>query len=159
MLETQVPFFFNFQGSGYIADIDAFRFIKEAEVYSSQSGTQLVKNGKAVGFIQAGDYIGYENFTFPDEFDMVEINLAVPQAANDPNDRIILTIGDPQGLKLAYLIPNATGGWNSYQKQQFNVGALRAAGYEGSTVDFYLTFEGTGFVVDIDSFHFYKSDQ
>ncbi|NBB79489.1 MAG: carbohydrate-binding protein [Verrucomicrobia bacterium] len=152
-----VDFYFNFEGSGYIADLDAFRFIKEAENYDAQSGTQLVENGDAVGYINAGDNFGYNDFTLPDDFDTIEINLAVPAYQNNSDDRIILTWGGPQGLKLAYLKPNATGGWSNYEKQQFNVGGLEA--FAGSTADLYFTFEGTGYIVNIESFRFLKSGQ
>jgi hypothetical protein len=150
-----VDLYFTFEGTGYIVDIDSFRIVPartQAENYDVQSGTQLTGGGTAVGYINAGDYIGFLNYQLPDSFDDVEIVLAVPESANDPDDRIILTLGGPDGLKLAYLIPSPTGGWSDFQVQRFNAGALNA--YAGNTIDLYFTFEGTGFVVDIDSFRF-----
>ena len=162
-------FYFTFEGSGYIVDIDKFRFVDssnptiEGENYDDQSGTRLTNGGQAVGYIQAGDYMGYE-LTLPDEFDSIEITLAVPFWASDPDDRIILTWGGAEGLKLAYLQPTPTLGWLDFQTQVFNAGALPiyAGSYSGAPgpgSGFYLTFEGSGYIVDIDSFRFFQSGE
>jgi len=154
-----LDFYFTFEGNGFISDIDSFRFIDstlvttEAEDYTDQSGTQLTSGGTAVGFIQAGDYFGFEDFVLPQNFNSVDISLALDSTAVDANDRIILTLGGPQGLKLAFLTPSATSGWSDFQIQTFNAGALNA--YAGQTIDLYFTFEGTGFICDIDSFKFF----
>lgn len=104
----------------------------EAEAFDVQSGTQLVQQGAAVGYINAGDYFGFNNYELPASFDSIEVDLAVDPNASNSNDAIVLTWGGRFGLKLAYLYPQSTGGWNNYETQTFPAGALRAA-YAGNT--------------------------
>ena len=120
----------------------------QAEDYDDQNGVRLSNGGTAVGYIQDGDYIGFNNLDFGNEGGK---SITVWASSNTNGGTIEYRLGSPTGDLVGTVdIPN-TGGWTSFESFTVN----NTAGFIYNTVDIYLVFRGgSGFLLDIDRFSF-----
>ena len=130
----------------------------QAEDFDDQRGIKLSNNGTAVGFIQDGDYIGFNRLNFDDEdsrsAEGVRLggrSINIRASSNTSGGTIEYRLGSPTGTLVGTVdIPN-TGGWTSFESFTVN----NTAGFIFDTVDIYLVFRGgDGFLLDVDEFSF-----
>lgn len=123
---------------------------KQAEYYSSQSGTRVIdqagaESGKRIGDISNNDWLAYTPMSLSG-ITTVRYRLSSPSGGGT----IELRAGSPTGTLLATTpVPN-TGGWDNYQSTPaVNVTAL------AGTHTLYLVFKGSSNNwFDLDSFTF-----
>ncbi|GGM27622.1 MULTISPECIES: ThuA domain-containing protein [Micromonospora] len=111
---------------------------KQAEYYSSQSGTRVIdqaaaESGKRVGDISNNDWVAFTPMSLSG-ISTVSYRLSSPSGGGT----IELRAGSPTGTLLATTPVPSTGGWNNYQSTPpVNVTAL------AGTHQLYLVFKGS----------------
>ncbi|MEU5907300.1 ThuA domain-containing protein [Micromonospora sp. NPDC047467] len=112
---------------------------KQAEYYSSQSGTRVVdqsgaESGKRVGDISNNDWIAFSPMSLSG-ITSVSYRLSSPSGGGS----IELRAGSPTGTLLATTTVPSTGGWDNYQ----STAPVSVAATSG-TQTLYLVFKGSG---------------
>ncbi|SMD43726.1 Por secretion system C-terminal sorting domain-containing protein [Aquiflexum balticum DSM 16537] len=132
--------------------------IVQAEDFSEQSGIQLSNSGGAVGYVNNGDYIQFDNVTFG----RGPLSGQITASSNTAGGTVEFRIGSPQGNLIATAkIPN-TGGWTRFLP--FDIAVIDPNIYADGTTylgnkTLYLVFKGgSGFLLDVDNFIFEDSD-
>ena len=124
---------------------DAFIQI-EAEDFCNQSGIEVV--GTAVGFINNGDWVSYNNVDFNSGVDSIEMSVA----SGNSGGTIEVREGSTLGTLLGTVEVPATGSFTTWKTVKANV--LETSGEK----DIYLMFTGgSGALFDIDWFTFSSS--
>ena len=124
---------------------------RQAEHYSTQSGTALydkatAEGGKAVGDIHNGDWIAFQPYALGGE-----TRFTARVASGGSGGTLSVRTGSPTGSVIGSVAVPVTGGWETFT----DVSATLANVPTGS-VTLYLTFagSGTGYLFDLDAFTF-----
>ncbi|WP_113925853.1 carbohydrate-binding protein [Cognataquiflexum aquatile] len=132
--------------------------IVQAEDFSNQTGIQLSNSGAAVGYVNNGDYIQFDNVAFG----RGPLSGQIIASSNTTGGTVEFRIGNPNGILMATAkIPN-TGGWTKFQ--QFDIEVVDPESFKNGSVylgdeSLYLVFRGgSGFLLDVDNFIFEDSD-
>lgn len=110
-----------------------------ATSYSDQSGTQNetctdVGGGQDVGYIDNGDYLGYQNVDFGTGVNTVRLRFATLTTAT--NDQVEFHLDSTTGPLVGTLTLQPTGGWQNWTTQTTSI-----SGASG-THSIYLVFKG-----------------
>jgi pectate lyase len=120
----------------------------EAEDYGSQSGIQTEacdEGGEDVGYINDGDWIGFNNVDFGSGAD----GFTARVASNASGGTIEIRLDDAGGIQVGSCSVSNTGGWQTYTDVSCSV-----SGASGEH-DLYLTFSGgDGYLFNINHFSF-----
>jgi hypothetical protein len=124
----------------------------QAELFSSQSGVQVVNasganGGARLGYIAAGDWAGYNNVNVGGA---ISLRARVSSAGN--GGTLQVRTGSQTGPIIGSVAVPVTGGWDTYT----NV-TTTLSGVPAGTANVYLTFAGSGNLFDVDEFTFVKS--
>lgn len=117
----------------------------QAENYDKQSGIQKSNGGSAVGYINNGDYIVFEDF----DYDGAN-SVSVQVSSNTTGGTIQFRSGSATGGDLLgeVTITN-TGGWSNFKEFAGTIDD------DSNNSDLYLVFKGgDGYLFDVDSFSF-----
>ncbi|MEH0153304.1 carbohydrate-binding protein [Limibacter armeniacum] len=144
-----VTFKWSGQSGGGTTTINAYSTI-EAENYSSESGTQLEScsdtgGGQDVGWIDAGDYLNYNQVDFGSGAASVEVRMASDASYTGS---IEFRLGSTTGTLIGTLSTNNTGGWQSWETRSVNVSG--ASGVQ----NLYLVFNGGSGIANLNWFKF-----
>ncbi|MGD1842161.1 MAG: carbohydrate-binding protein [Thermonemataceae bacterium] len=128
----------------------------EGESFDTQNGVQLSNNGNAVGFIQDGDWISFDNVAFG----RGPLEGRIRASSNTNGGTVEFRIDSPTGLLIATANITNTNGWRSFQNFDINVLEDYSDGTVFlSTQDLYLVFRGgNSFLLDVDQFSFTSAD-
>jgi uncharacterized protein YjdB len=130
----------------------------QAEDYSTQSGIQLSNSGSAVGYVNNGDYIQFDNVTFG----RGPLSGRIIASSNTKGGGVEFRIGSPDGTLIAKSEITNTGSWTKFQP--FDIEVIDPENYTDGTIylgdeSLYLVFKGdSGYLLDVDSFIFEDSD-
>ena len=126
---------------------------RQAEHYSSQSGTSQItktgaEGGKTVGDINNGDWIAFQPYALGG---VARVSARV--SSGGVGGTLTVRAGSATGAVLgAMTVPN-TGGWETFTDVATNL-----AGVPAGTTTLYLTFSGgAGALFDLDAFTFSKT--
>ncbi|MEO6081999.1 MAG: PQQ-dependent sugar dehydrogenase [Umezawaea sp.] len=127
---------------------------RQAEHYTTQSGTGLfdkasAEGGRTVGDIHNGEWIEFDNYN------LTGVNRFTARASSaGAGGTITVRTGSPTGPALGTLTVPVTGGWETFTE----VSTALTAGTR-ATDKLYLTFagSGTGYLFDLDAFTFATS--
>jgi len=110
-----------------------------------QSGVQVSGGGSAVGFIEDGDWIRFDDF----DYDGAQ-SITISASSGRNGGTIEIRTGSPTGGDLlGSLSVTNTGGWTNFQNFSTNIDD------DSSNSDLYLVFTGgSGYLLDINSFEF-----
>jgi len=126
---------------------------RQAEHYSSQSGTtQITKaeaeGGKTVGDINNGDWIAFQPYALGG---VVRVSARV--SSGGVGGTLTVRSGSATGTVLGTMTMPNTGGWETFTDVATNLASVPAG-----TTTLYLTFSGgTGALFDMDAFTFSKT--
>ena len=128
----------------------------EAEDYDLESGTRTGEFAGAVGYIEDGDYIAFEDV----DFGRGPLSGEVRASSDRAGGRIEFRTGSPDGILVAEAEVGGTGGWSAFV--DFPVEVVNDYG-DGTaflgTRDLYLVFRGArGYRFDVDAFSFVSAD-
>ena len=118
----------------------------EAESYNSQVGTQLeactdTGAGQDVGFVDAGDYLAFNNIDFGSGASSVQLRLA---SAATFSGTVELRLGSPTGTLIGTVGTASTGGWQTWQTNTATISG--ASGVK----NLYLVFQGGAGIANIN---------
>lgn len=120
----------------------------EAESYSSQSGTQLEncsEGGQNVGYIENGDYLVFNNFSFGNGVNSFKARVA----SGSGGGSIELRLDSLDGPVVGTCSVSGTGGWQTWGDAICQVSAA------GGTHNLYMKFTGgSGYLFNINWFQF-----
>ncbi|MFD8496717.1 carbohydrate-binding protein [Amycolatopsis sp. NPDC059657] len=127
---------------------------RQAEHYSTQSGTGLfdktpAEGGRTVGDIHNGDWIAF------DPYHLTGANRFTARVSSaGAGGTITVRTGSPTGQALATVTVPVTGGWETFTEVSAALTSVPT-----TTGTLYLTFagSGTGYLFDLDSFTFGSS--
>jgi glucose/arabinose dehydrogenase/PKD repeat protein len=125
---------------------------RQAEHYSSQSGTSLItktaaEGGRTVGDITDGDWIAFQPYALAG---LTRFTARV--SSGGVGGTLTVRAGSATGTVLGSVpVPN-TGGWETFVDVSTGL-----AGAPAGTTTLYLTFSGTGALFDVDAFTFSKT--
>lgn len=127
----------------------------EAEDYTSAFGVRPGGSGVAVGYIEDGDYLIFEDVDFGED---QLYNGIVRASSRTEGGTIEFRLGSTVGPLLATAAITGTGGWSSFRNFEIDL-AFAFDSYSGGTppgtVDLYLIFTGGGgYLFDVDNFVF-----
>ncbi|MGM1064920.1 PQQ-dependent sugar dehydrogenase [Saccharothrix sp. Mg75] len=123
---------------------------RQAEHYSTQSGTGLydkaaAEGGRTVGDIQNGDWIAFEPYALGGT-----TRFAARVSSAGAGGTISVRTGSPTGAVLGTVTVPVTGGWETFTEV-----STALSGVPTGTVVLYLTFAGgTGTLFDVDAYTF-----
>ncbi|WP_461118513.1 PQQ-dependent sugar dehydrogenase [Saccharothrix stipae] len=123
---------------------------RQAEHYSTQSGTALydkaaAEGGRTVGDIQNGDWIAFEPYALGSS---ARFTARVSSAG--AGGTLSVRAGSPTGTVLGTVTVPVTGGWDTFTDVSTNLSNVPAG-----TFTLYLTFAGgTGTLFDLDAYTF-----
>ena len=128
----------------------------EAEAYDLQSGTRPGQFAGAVGYIEDGDYVAFEDVAFGRGPLAGEVRASSKRAGGT----IEFRVDAPDGLLVAEAAIAGTGGWSTFETFPVEVLEDYTDGTAFlSTRDLYLVFRGGGgFLFDVDAFSFTPAD-
>ncbi|WP_373520195.1 ThuA domain-containing protein, partial [Aquiflexum sp.] len=139
------------------SSFDPYSFV-QAEDFSTQTGIQLSNSGAAVGYVNNGDYIQFDNVTFG----RGPLSGQIIASSNATGGIIEFRTGSPDGILIATAEISNTGGWLTFQS--FDIEVVDPESYADGTVylgdeSLYLVFKGgSGYLLDVDRFIFEDSD-
>ena len=118
----------------------------EAESYNNQVGTQLeactdTGAGQDVGYIDAGDYLLFNNIDFGSGASSVQLRLA---SAATFNGTVELRLGSPTGTLIGTVGTGNTGGWQTWVT---STGSISGA---SGVQNLYLVFQGGAGIANIN---------
>ena len=120
----------------------------EAEDYDAQQGTQLGESGRAVGYLEDGDWIRFDSLDFGNQG---AASIAVHASSNTDGGTIEIRLESPTGDLVGTVDVSSTGGWSEFEYFRAN----HTAGFIYNRVTLYLVFKGdSGFLLDLDEFRF-----
>jgi glucose/arabinose dehydrogenase/PKD repeat protein len=127
---------------------------RQAEHYSTQSGTGLfdkavAEGGRTVGDIHNGDWIAFQ------PYNLTGANRVTVRASSaGAGGTVTVRTGSPTGPALGTVTVPVTGGWETFTEVSAALTNVPAA-----TGTLYLTFagSGTGYLFDLDAFTFGSS--
>ncbi|ONI80762.1 glycosyl hydrolase [Saccharothrix sp. ALI-22-I] len=123
---------------------------RQAEHYSTQSGTALydkaaAEGGRTVGDIQNGDWIAFDPYALGSS---TRFTARVSSAGS--GGTLSVRAGSPTGTVLGTVTVPVTGGWDTFTDVSTNLSNVPAG-----TFTLYLTFAGdTGTLFDLDAYTF-----
>ncbi|QQQ73978.1 PQQ-dependent sugar dehydrogenase [Saccharothrix sp. 6-C] len=123
---------------------------RQAEHYSTQSGTALydkaaAEGGRTVGDIQNGDWIAFEPYALGTS---TKFTARVSSAGS--GGTLSVRTGSPTGTVLGSVTVPVTGGWETFTDVSTTLSNVPSG-----TVTLYLTFAGgTGTLFDVDAYTF-----
>ncbi len=116
----------------------------QAENYDGQNGIQISGGGTAVGYIQNGDWIRFEDF----DYDGAS-SVSVRASSGKTGGTIEFRAGGTSGDLLGQVSVINTGGWSNFQDFTGSISD------DSNNSDLYLVFKGgSGYLFDVDSFSF-----
>ena len=120
----------------------------QAENYDSEEGIQKSNNNTAVGYIQDGDWIKFDDFDHSGA-----TSITVRASSGSSGGTIQFRKGSSTGGNLlAEVEVSGTGGWTNFQEFTADITG------SSSNSDLYIVFTGgSGYLLDIDSFEFNNS--
>lgn len=124
----------------------------QAEAYDGQRGIKLSNGGRAVGFIQDGDYIYFDNLDFSDG-DPYLISATLRVASNTSGGQIEWRLGSPTGELAGVADVSNTGGWTSFENVTISNINTPTIVNEPQTV-YFIFRGGAGYLLDVDEFSF-----
>ncbi len=92
----------------------------EAESYSLMSGIQFENSNTTIGFIDAGDWIAYNNIDFGTGPSSIVINVAKYSTGG----RLELRIDDLNGSLIGTFTPESTNSWTSFTEQSCKINSV-----------------------------------
>jgi hypothetical protein len=126
--------------------------------FSSQRGIQPSNLGKAVGYINDGDYIRFDQVAFG----RGPLTGQIIASSNAEGGTIEFRTGSPSGTLIARAEISTTGGWRKFAP--FDIMVTEPESYSDGTVflgdqTLFLVFKGaaSGYLFDVDSFTFEKT--
>jgi beta-glucosidase len=122
----------------------------EAEYYKSMSGIQVEscsEGGSNIGYIQDGDYTGYDSIDFGNGRNKVDIRFASNTTGG--NVEIVLDSEDGQSIGTLSLI--GTGGWQNWSTLTSEIPVI-----SGKHPVFLKFSGGTGYLFNLNWFRFYN---
>ncbi|MGD1839944.1 MAG: carbohydrate-binding protein [Thermonemataceae bacterium] len=123
----------------------------QGEDFSAQSGIEPTNNDNAVGFINNGDWIVFNNVAFGQG----PGSGTVRASSNTSGGTVEFRTGSPTGTLVATTQVTNTGSWTSFQNFNINVLNDYSTGSALGTKNLYLVFKGNdSFLLDVDSFDF-----
>ncbi|MGB3466070.1 MAG: ThuA domain-containing protein [Cyclobacteriaceae bacterium] len=137
--------------------IDPYNTV-QAEDFSAQSGTRTGGSGIAVGYINDGDFIRFDNV----DFGRGPTSGVIRGASKTSGGQVEFRTESVNGPLLATADIAGTGGWSTFQN--FSINVLNADSYENGTVflgtqTLFVVFRGgNGFLFDVDEFSFSTAD-
>lgn len=128
----------------------------EAEAYDAESGTRTGAFAGAVGYIEDGDYITFDNVAFGRGPLAGEVRASSDRAGGT----IEFRVDAPDGILVAEAEIGSTGGWSDFETFPIEVVNDYSDGTAFlSTQDLFLVFRGgEGFLFDVDAFSFTPAD-
>ena len=120
----------------------------EAEDYSQQSGIQTTSGGSAVGYIEDGDYIMFDNVTFSSAVETLNARVA----SNTSGGTMSIHLNNLNASAVCSVPVSNTGGWTSWVIESA-AGAIPAGTY-----GVYARFSG-GYLFDVDWIQFAGSPE
>ncbi len=94
--------------------VNAFT-LREAEDYNADNSIMLVDGGQAVGYLDAGSYLAYNNVQFAETPALsIELRIAKKEAGGE----IEVRLDTPDGEVVCRLSPTTTGSWTDYTPQR-----------------------------------------
>jgi len=124
---------------------------RQAEHFSSQSGTALydkaaAEGGKTVGDIHNGDWIAFQPYALAGE-----TRFTARVSSGGSGGTLSVRTGSPTGAVLGTATVPNTGGWETFTDVSATLSNIPAG-----TSTLYLTFagSGTGYLFDLDAFSF-----
>ncbi|WP_375583991.1 carbohydrate-binding protein [Cyclobacterium xiamenense] len=126
--------------------------------FSGQRGIQPSNLGKAVGYINDGDYIRFDQVAFG----RGPLTGQIIASSNTAGGTIEFRTGSPSGTLIARAEISTTGGWRKFAP--FDIMVTEPESYSDGTVflgdqTLFLVFKGaaSGYLFDVDSFSFEKT--
>jgi hypothetical protein len=138
------------QGGVGVANIDWFKFhrnalgVTEAKTYEGQNGTLPI--GTAVGSLDTGDWLQYNNIDFGGGVSNFVANIAVDNTY--VGRQIQIRLDSLTGTLVGTLITSGTGGWGNFTDQSAAVNGATG------THDVYLLIQGGIGAGNLNSFKF-----
>lgn len=127
----------------------------EAEHYSAEQGTQIIWSPHAVGHIDNGDWLRYDNVDLFDGAVYFTATLASDQESGMYTGAVIeIRVDGIGGELLGFLEVKGTGSWSTYVQQS---AVLNGAG--SGVHDLYLAFYDSWGICNLDKFSITRSDQ
>ena len=119
----------------------------EAEDYDGQSGIQTSNNNTAVGYIQDGDWIRFDDF----DYNGAE-SISISASSGNSGGSIEVRAGGTSGDLLGSVTITSTGGWKNFETFTANIND------DSDNSDLYLVFTGdSGYLFDLDNFQISSS--
>ncbi len=116
----------------------------QAENYDAQSGIQKSNGGSAVGYIQNGDWIRFEDFDYSGAN-----SVSVRASSRNSGGTIEFRAGGVNSDLLGTVSISGTGSWTNFQNFSGSIND------DSNNSDLYLVFKGgNGSLFDVDSFSF-----
>jgi len=129
--------------------------VNEAETYDQQQGTRPGGSGAAVGYVNDGDWIKFNNMAFEDGPQYGTVLASSDKEGGEIEFRLDSLNGD----LLAKVAIDNTSGWNSFENFDVLIFGDYSSTNSLGTRDLYLVFTGgSGYLFDLDKFVFNREE-